>query len=89
MKDYSKDIQSLAIGGVHKYTIRIDPLEMARQLAGKCNHTQAAFINQFGHALKLACGSKHNAEVQLCYVEEELDEDGLWWIGFLREPDNA
>ena len=71
-----------------KLGISIDWSVLGAQLACEDNTVQAEFLEAFAKELVTGCKSRHGAEMQLCWVNDELTKDAkelLHMIGFEDE----
>ena len=49
------------------------------------NHTQAEVLNAMGKAVRSVGPSDYHAEMQLCYILDDLNADGVWLANTLVE----
>lgn len=56
-------------------TKNIDWLEIGAMLANESDIEQAALLSSFCKELRKACGTHHNTEMQMCYIQHKLSKE--------------
>lgn len=57
----------------------------AKNLAHSDDNRQADFINKLGYELKVGCKNDNSFDMQLCYISDKLDSNGINLIQSLME----
>jgi len=71
---------------LHRHVVAQVPIQpIAFELGHSDASSQAYFINEFSRGLKSACSNESRTEMQLCYIKDELDENGKFLIKELYE----
>ena len=65
----------------------IDVVDFADSLANDDADKQALFFNTFFKSLRMGCGTSYKTDMQLCFINEKLNEKTQENIKFLTYED--